>query len=289
MHAEPVTFGLKVAVWYAEMERQRQRLLWARETIAVGKISGAVGTFAHIPPSIERYVCRKLGLKPAPAATQVLQRDRLAFYLGVLAGIGGSLEKFATEIRNLQRTEVLEVEEFFAKGQKGSSAMPHKRNPLTCERVAGLSRLLRGYAVAAFENQALWHERDLTHSSVERVILPDATIVLHYMLRKFSEVMEHLRVYPRHMERNLWRTKGLVVSQQVLLALVEKGLLREKAYAVVQRNALEAWEKEKDFYELLKNDPEVRKHLSADELRALFDLSRHRKFVPFLLKRTGVL
>jgi adenylosuccinate lyase len=255
----------------------------------VGKISGAVGTFANIDPRVEQRVCRLLGIKPAPVSTQTLQRDRLAYFLSVLAGIGNSLEKFATEIRNLQRTEILEVEEYFAKGQKGSSAMPHKRNPLTCERVAGLSRVMRGYALAAQEDVALWHERDITHSSVERVILPDATICLHYMLHKFIGIMAKLNVYPERMWRNIHLTRGLVSSQQVLLALVGKGLTREKAYAIVQKNALKAWEEELSFKELIREDKDVHGKLSPSEIEKCFDLTYHLKNVNYILKRAGIL
>jgi adenylosuccinate lyase len=288
VHAEPVTFGLKMALWFDEVGRHQERLTMARRHIAVGKISGAVGTFANIDPKVEEYVCRILKLKPAPVSTQTLQRDRLAFYLSVLAGIGNSLEKFATEIRNLQRTELLEAEEFFAEGQKGSSAMPHKRNPLTCERVAGLSRVMRGYALAAQEDVALWHERDITHSSVERVILPDATICLHYMMGKFIGVMEKLNVYPERMLKNIQMTRGLVSSQQVLLALVKKGLTREKAYAIVQRNALNAWKNELNFKDLIRKDPEVHSKLNHEEIEKCFDLSYHLKNVDYILKRAGV-
>jgi adenylosuccinate lyase len=289
VHAEPITFGLKMALWYDEVGRHQARLQMARHQIAVGKISGAVGTFANIDPRVEEYVCRILKLKPAPVSTQTLQRDRLAFFLSVLAGIGNSLEKFATEIRNLQRTELLEAEEFFAEGQKGSSAMPHKRNPLTCERVAGLSRVMRGYALAAQEDVALWHERDITHSSVERVILPDATICLHYMLAKFIGVMDKLNVYPARMLKNIQLTRGLVSSQQVLLALVKKGLTREKAYAIVQRNALNAWKNELNFKDLVRQDPEVHSKLSREEIEKCFDLSYHLKNVDYILKRAGIL
>ncbi len=289
VHAEPVTFGVKMAVWYDEVGRQQDRLRHARGHVAVGKISGAVGTFANIDPRVEEKACRLLGILPAPASTQTLQRDRLAYFMAVLAGIGNSLEKFATEIRNLQRTELGEAEEHFAEGQKGSSAMPHKRNPLTWERVAGLARVLRGYALSAQENVALWHERDITHSSVERVILPDATICLHYMLHKFIGVMEKLEVHPERMWRNIQLTRGLVSSQQVLLALVGKGLTREKAYAIVQRNALKAWREELDFKALIREDAEVRKVLSTAEVAKCFDLTYHLKNVNYILKRVGIL
>ena len=289
VHAEPVTFGLKMALWYDEVGRQVARLNQAREQMAVGMISGAVGTFANIDPRVEKHVCQILGLKPAPVSTQTLQRDRHAYFLSVLAVIASSLEKFATEIRNLQRTEILEAEEYFAEGQKGSSAMPHKRNPLTAERVAGLARVMRGYALASQENVALWHERDITHSSAERIILPDATILLHYMLAKFIGVMEKLNVYPDRMKRNIQLTRGLVSSQQVLLALVKRGYTREKAYAIVQRNALNAWKNEANFRQLIEADPEVTKVLTPTEIEECFNLSYHMKNVDYILKRAGIL
>lgn len=270
VHAEPITFGFKLALWFAETERNIKRLEGAKEEINVGKISGAVGTYAHLDPQVEAYVCEKMGLKPAPISSQIIQRDRHAHYLTTLAIIAGSLEKFATEIRNLQRTEILEVEEFFAAGQKGSSAMPHKRNPIHAERVSGLARAVRTYALAGLENISLWHERDLTHSSVERVIIPDSTTLLDYMLNQMVELFAHLQVYPENMQRNLAQTMGLIFSQRVLLALVERGVLREEAYMWVQRNALRAWEEKKDFQVLLAYDPEVRRYLSPDELEKLF-------------------
>lgn len=288
VHAEPVTFGLKMALWYDEVNRNIDRLKQAREHIAVGMISGAVGTFANIDPRVEGQVCKLLGLRPAPVSTQTLQRDRHAYFLSVLAVIASSLEKFATELRNLQRTEILEVEEYFAEGQKGSSAMPHKRNPLTSERVAGLARVVRGYALAAQENVALWHERDITHSSAERVIFPDATILLHYMLEKFINVVEKMNVYPQRMKRNIQLTRGLVSSQQVLLALVGKGFTREKAYAIVQKNALNAWKNELNFRELIQADPQVITSLTPAEIEKCFDLSYHLKNVDFILKRAGI-
>jgi adenylosuccinate lyase len=289
VHAEPITFGLKMALWYDEIGRQIDRLNQAREHLAVGKISGAVGTFANIDPRVERFVCKRLGLKPAPVSTQTLQRDRHAYFLSVLAVMASSLEKFATEIRNLQRTEILEVEEYFAEGQKGSSAMPHKRNPLTAERVAGLARVMRGYALAAQENVALWHERDITHSSAERIILPDATILLNYMLAKFIGIMEKLNVYPKRMKRNIQLTRGLVSSQQVLLALVKQGCTREKAYAIVQRNALNAWRNEVNFRELIEKDRDVAKLLTPAQIESCFDLFYHMKNVDYILKRVGIL
>jgi len=288
VHAEPVTFGLKMALWFDETNRNIERLNHARQHIAVGMISGAVGTFANIDPQVEGQVCRLLGLKPALVSTQTLQRDRHAYFLSVLAVIASSLEKFATELRNLQRTEILEVEEYFAEGQKGSSAMPHKRNPLTSERVAGLARVVRGYAITAQENVALWHERDITHSSAERVIFPDATILLHYMLEKFINVVEKMNVYPQRMKRNIQLTRGLVSSQQVLLALVGKGFTREQAYAIVQKNALNAWKNELNFRELIQTDPQVITSLTSAEIEKCFDLSYHLKNVDFILKRAGI-
>jgi adenylosuccinate lyase len=289
VHAEPITFGLKMAVWHEEIKRHIKRLKIAEEEMNVGKISGAVGTYANITPQIEIMACKKLGLKPAPIATQTLQRDRHAFFLSVLAGIGNSLEKFSTEIRNLQRTEVLEVEEFFQAGQKGSSAMPHKKNPLTCERIVGLSRVLRGYALAAQENVALWHERDITHSSAERVIFPDSTSCVHYMLVKFVNVIQNLNIYSKKMLKNIYLTHGLIFSQRVLLSLVDKGLTREKAYLLVQRNALKAWESEVEFKTLLLEDEEIKKILSVDEINEIFDLNYHLKHVDYILKRLQII
>jgi len=288
VHAEPITFGLKMALWYKEIERNIHRIKRAGESVSVGKISGAVGTFANIDPRVEEYVCRKLGLKPAEVSTQIIQRDRHAEYMASLAVSASSLEKFATEIRSLQRTEILEVEEMFSKGQKGSSAMPHKRNPITCERISGLARVIRGNALAAMENIALWHERDISHSSVERIILPDSTILLHYMLVKFTEIIENLNVYPEKMMKNLNLTGGLIFSQRILLALVDKGLLREEAYALVQRNALEAWKEGKNFKSLVMNDRDILKHLSAEEIEKLFDFKYHTKNIDYIFKRAGL-
>lgn len=288
IHAEPVTFGLKMALWAKEVDRCIQRMEAARKTISVGKISGAVGTFANIDPRVEEYVCRKLGLQPAEVSTQIIQRDRHAHYLTTLALIASSLEKFATEIRNLQRTDILEVEEQFAKGQKGSSAMPHKKNPIISERVAGLARVVRGNALAAMEDVALWHERDLTHSSVERVIIPDSTILLYYMLTKFIWVMENLVVYSDHMQENLEVTLGLVFSQRVMLALVEKGVLRETAYQWVQRNALHAWRSRTRFKDLILQDKEIMKKLSPAEVNQLFDYSYHVKNIDYIFHRAGL-
>lgn len=288
VHAEPITFGLKLALWYDEMRRNRVRLERARETIRVGKLSGAVGTFAHIDPAVERAVCAGLGLVPAPLSTQVLQRDRHAEYLSTLAVIAGSLDKFAVEIRHLQRTEVRELEEPFRQGQKGSSAMPHKRNPEKSERISGLARLIRGYAQAAFENQALWHERDLSHSSVERVILPDATILLDYMLTLMTELIRDLHVYPEAMQANLERTGGLIYSQRILLALVERGLTREEAYALVQEAAMQAWQAGGGFRERLERDPRITSRLSRDELARLFDPAHYVRRIDELFARVGL-
>ena len=272
IHAEPTTFGLKLALWYDETRRNIARLQAATGRIAVGQISGAVGTFEHLSPRVEEYVCRKLGLAPAPVSTQILQRDRHAEFMSVLALIGSSLEKFATEIRHLQRTEVLEAEEYFARGQKGSSAMPHKRNPITCERIAGLSRVLRGNALAAMEDVALWHERDITHSSVERIIVPDSCILLDYMLSLTTDVIDRLIVYPENMMKNLSRTHGLIFSQAVLLALTKAGMKREDAYRIVQDSAMDVWQSGKDFKELLSTNHEITRTLNPRDLDELFDL-----------------
>jgi len=288
IHAEPTTFGLKLALWYDETRRNIVRLTRALETISVGQISGAVGTYEHLDPFVEKYVCGKLGLRPAPVSTQILQRDRHAEFMTTLAVIGSSLEKFATEIRHLQRTEVLEAEEYFSKGQKGSSAMPHKRNPVTCERVAGLARVLRGNAQAALENVALWHERDITHSSVERIIIPDSCILLHYMLAQFTAIVDKLIVYPEQMRKNLELTNGLIFSQSVLLALTKKGMGREEAYAAVQRHAMEVWQSKRNFKEVLKNDPDVAARLSSGELDAVFDLTKSLRHVEYVFERTGL-
>jgi adenylosuccinate lyase len=288
IHAEPVTFGLKLALWYAETLRNIERLKAATLTISVGKISGAVGTYQHLDPSVEKYVCEKLGLKPSPISTQVLQRDRHAEFMNTLAVCGCSLEKFATEIRHLQKTEVLEAEEYFSKGQKGSSAMPHKRNPVTCERIAGLSRVLRGNAVAAMENVALWHERDITHSSVERVIIPDSCILLDYMLVQFTKIIDKLLVYPENMQKNLNKTNGLVFSQEVLLALTKRGMKREDAYRIVQEQAMKVWENGSDFKDLISRSDDVRKLLSQADLDELFDPKRSLKHIDYIFERTGL-
>jgi len=289
VHAEPITFGLKLALWYDETKRNIKRLEQAKDTISYGKISGAVGTFEHLDPFIERYVCEKLGLKPAPISTQILQRDIHAEFLTTLAIIGSSLEKFATEIRHLQKTEVLEVEEYFSKGQKGSSAMPHKRNPVTCERVAGLARVLRGNAQAAMENISLWHERDISHSSVERITIPDSCILLDYMLGLMNDLIDKLIVYPENMQRNLNLTNGLIFSQEVLLALTKKGMKREEAYASVQKHAMEVWRTKNSFKDLLKSDSNIMKYLSNTELDELFDLKKCIRNVDYIFKRVGLL
>jgi adenylosuccinate lyase len=288
VHAEPITFGLKLAVWYDEIRRDIERLKSAVERIAVGQISGAVGTFEHLSPRVEAHVCRKLGLAPAPVSTQILQRDRHAEFMGVLALIGASLESFATEIRHLQRTEVREVEEYFAEGQKGSSAMPHKRNPITCERIAGLARVLRGNAAAALENVTSWHERDITHSSVERIIIPDSCVLLDYMLAQMTDVLGRLLVYPTSMQRNLERTRGLIFSQSVLLALTAAGMKREEAYRVVQGAAMQVWQSERDFLSVLKEDAAVTTHLPAGKLAELFDLRKSLRHVDEIFRRVGL-
>lgn len=285
IHAEPVTFGLKLALWYDEMRRNRARLMQAREGIAVGKVSGAVGTFANIDPRVEKAVCDELGLKPAPASTQIVQRDRHAQYFTTLAVLAGTIEKIAVEIRHLQRSEVLEAEEPFTKGQKGSSAMPHKRNPILSENLTGLARLIRANSMAALENQALWHERDISHSSVERVIAPDTTILMDFMLDRLAGMLDGLVVYPRRMLANMQKTHGLIFSQRVLLALVESGMSREEAYRVVQANAMKAWENETDFKDLLKKDSRVTKFLSPPKITGLFDLRYHMAHVDTIFNR----
>ena len=289
VHAEPTTFGLKVAVWYTESERNLERLRRARAVVSVGQISGAVGTFAHVDPDVEDEVCRSLGLTPAAVSNQVIQRDRHAEYLAMLAVAAASLEKIALEIRGLQRTEVLEVEEPFAEGQKGSSAMPHKRNPELAERICGLARLVRTNALAAMENVALWHERDISHSSVERVIFPDSTVVLDYLLDLTAFVMEGLEVYPDRMAENLERSYGLVYSQRVLLRLAEAGLARQNAYDLVQRNAMRAWKERRSFLELLSEDAGVTEHVSAAELKACFDPAWYLRNVDAIFRRAGLL
>jgi adenylosuccinate lyase len=294
IHAEPTTFGLKLAVMYDEFGRARQRLESARETVAVGKLSGAVGTSAHLSPKIEAFVCRKLNLRPAPIATQVVQRDLHAEFMSALALVGASIERWATEFRHLQRTEVLEAEEFFARGQKGSSAMPHKRNPITSERLSGLARVLRGNAIAALENVALWHERDISHSSVERIIFPDSCTLLDYMLVTLTKLVEGLIVYPENMKQNLKRSLGMWNSQTVLLALIKKGLTREQAYDLVQRNAMKTWEvkhagrEDADFLAQLQSDPEVARHFKTGELEKLCSLEFHFKEVKNRFRKLGL-
>jgi adenylosuccinate lyase len=285
VHAEPVTFGLKMALWYEEMQRALDRMKRAKDVISVGKVSGAVGTFANIDPFVESYVCRKLGLTPEPVATQVVQRDRHAEFLSTLALIASSIEKFSVELRHLQRTEVLEAEEYFSEGQKGSSAMPHKRNPISAENLSGLARVVRANSLAAMENVALWHERDISHSSVERIILPDSTILVDYMLGRFNNLIDRLFVYPKNMQRNMEISRGLFHSETVMLALVGKGLSRETAYSYVQRNAMEIWKHGGDFSERLKIDQDIRKHLSGREIDACFDLSHTLKKVDYIFKR----
>jgi len=288
IHAEPTTFGLKVAMWLMEMRRAAERLTRAREVASYGKLSGAVGTFANVPPQVEEYVCAKLGLKPEPISTQIIQRDRHAEYLAALGIVGASLDKFATEIRHLQRTEVREAEEPFSEGQKGSSAMPHKRNPVSCEQISGLARLLRSNVQAGLENVVLWHERDISHSSVERVILPDGTILLDYLLAKFRDIVQGMRVYPEQMQRNLHATHGVIFSQQALLALSKAGATREAAYQMVQRNAMRAWETGEEFRTLLLADAEVGAVLSPAEIESCFDLEYHLRHVDAIFRRVGL-
>ena len=285
IHAEPVTFGLKLASWYAEMDRNRKRLEAARENIATGAISGAVGTFANIDPVVEEYVCEKLGLKPEPVSTQVIPRDRHAEYFSVLAIIASSMERIAVEVRHLQRTEVLEAEEFFSKGQKGSSAMPHKRNPILTENLTGQARYIRAFALPAMENVALWHERDISHSSVERYIGPDATVALDFSLRRLSGLVEKLVVYPENMLKNLNQMRGLIFSQKILLDLTQAGVSREDAYRMVQRNAMKVWEEGKDFQEELLADKDVVAALGEAKIRESFDLNYHLKHVDTVFKR----
>jgi len=288
VHAEPTTFGLKLALMFDETNRNIERLLQAKKEISVGKVSGAVGTYANSGPEIEAYICAKLGLKAAKISTQVVQRDVYAQYMATLAVIAASLEKFALEIRHLQRTEVYEAEEPFGKGQKGSSAMPHKRNPVICERICGLSRILRGNALAAIENVALWHERDISHSSVERVIMPDSTILLDYMLHKFIEVINGLNVYPENMLKNLVKTQGLIFSQRVLLALMDKGLKRPVAYDLVQKNAMKTWKEGVDFQDNLSSDPQVAKYLDSKALDNIFTLDYYLRCVDKIYRRVGL-
>ncbi len=285
IHAEPITFGLKLAIWYDEMKRNRRRLESARETVAYGKISGAVGTFANIDPKVEEYVCKKLGLKPAPASNQIIQRDRYAEVFCSLAILASSVEKIATEVRHLQRTEVLEAEEYFRPGQKGSSAMPHKRNPILSENLCGLARLVRSYAIPALENVALWHERDISHSSVERVIAPDAFIAADFMLGRLTGLVDKLVVYPERMKENMNMLKGLIFSQQLLLTLTQKGVSREEAYKIVQRRAMEVWEGKGEFKELLLEDNDLLQHMTREEIEGIFDLGYHLKHVDTIFDR----
>ncbi len=292
IHAEPTTFGLKLLLWHEEMKRNLERMNRAKEIISVGKISGAVGTYQHLSPEIEAAVCRKLDLTPASISTQILQRDRHAEYATALAIVASSIEKFSTELRHLQRTEVRETEEFFSKGQKGSSAMPHKRNPITFERLTGLARVVRSNSIAAMENVALWHERDISHSSVERVIMPDSTIALVYMLRTFTESIDTLLVYPERMEQNFDTSYGLTMSQTLLLALTGRGLVREEAYRLVQRNAMKSWEEKMQLKELVLQDSELLQHISAEEITELFSpeaiRQKLKKSVDTIFKRNGL-
>lgn len=288
IHAEPTTFGLKLCLWFDETRRNLKRMQLAAQEVSLGKISGAVGTYANVDPSVETYICKKLGLRPANISTQIIQRDVYAQYMATLAVIAASLEKFATEIRHLQRTEVLEAEEPFGKGQKGSSAMPHKRNPVICERICGLARLLRGNALVALENVSLWHERDISHSSTERVILPDSTIALDYMLHKFIEVISGLKVYPENMLKNLIKTKGLIFSQRVLLNLMDKGLARHKAYDIVQRCAMKSWQDESEFKDNLLRDKDVLRYLKKYELDKIFSLDYYLRNTNKIFSRLGL-
>lgn len=285
IHAEPITFGFKMALWFSEMQRNLERTKRAQEEISYGKMSGAVGTFAHIDPYVEEYVCAKLNLKPAKISNQIIQRDRHAYYLSTLAVIASSLEKFATEIRGLQRTEIYEVEEKFAKGQKGSSAMPHKRNPIVCENICGLSRVVRANAMTALENVNLWQERDISHSSAERIIIPDSNILIDYMLQKFTNLISSLKVYPERMKENMEKTKGLIFSQKIMLVLTEKGLSREKAYRIVQGISMRVWQGKAEFKELLLEDPEVSQYLTKLEIEECFDYRTYLKNIDPIFAR----
>ncbi|WP_026678331.1 adenylosuccinate lyase [Fictibacillus gelatini] len=288
VHAEPTTFGLKLALWYEEMKRNLERFKEAAETVRVGKISGAVGTYANINPFVEQYVCEKLGLKASPISTQTLQRDRHAHYMSALALIATSIEKFGVEIRGLQKSETREVEEFFAKGQKGSSAMPHKRNPIGSENMAGMARVIRGYMMTAYENVALWHERDISHSSAERIILPDATIALNYMLNRFANIVKNLTVFPENMKHNMTKTYGLIYSQRVMLKLIDKGLSREEAYDIVQPKTAKAWEEGIQFKQLVEGEPRITELLTQAEIDDCFDYSYHLKHVDMIFERLGL-
>jgi adenylosuccinate lyase len=285
IHAEPISFGLKLAIYHSEMSRHLQRWDAALETISVGKISGAVGTYAHLDPEMEAAILKRLGLAPAPASNQVIQRDRHAAYFTALALMASSMEKIAVEIRHLQRSEVGEVEEFFHPGQKGSSAMPHKRNPVLTENLSGLARVIRGHALAAMENVPLWHERDISHSSVERIIAPDSTILADFMLHRLTEVVRNMKVYEDRMRKNLEQSRGLIFSEAILLRLVDRGLTREQAYSIVQRNAMTAWEQERDFKEALLEDPDVLKYLSREEVSTAFDLGHALRWVDAIFDR----
>ncbi|WP_436858042.1 adenylosuccinate lyase [Mammaliicoccus sciuri] len=288
VHAEPTTFGIKMALWYTEMKRNLERFKRVREEIEVGKMSGAVGTFANIPPEIEEHVCTELGLGCAPVSTQTLQRDRHAYYIATLGLIATSIEKFAVEVRGLQKTETREVEEAFAKGQKGSSAMPHKRNPIGSENVTGLARIIRGYITTAYENVPLWHERDISHSSAERIMLPDVTIALDYALNRFTNIIDRLTVYPENMKRNIDKTFGLIYSQRVMLTLINKGMVREEAYDIVQPKAMESWETQTPFRTLVEQDEKITNLLSADELDECFDEKHHLNQVDTIFRRAGI-
>lgn len=285
IHGEPVSFGFKLAIWYEEVKRHRDRLRAVRREIAVGKLSGAMGTFAHLGPEVEEYVCRKLGLRPDPVSNQIVQRDRHAAYVSALALLAASIEKFATEIRHLQRTEVLEAEEFFSDGQKGSSAMPHKRNPIGSENLCGLARVVRANSMAALESVALWHERDISHSSVERIVLPDSTILIDYMLVRLTDLIRNLIVYPQRMKQNLELTGGLVYSQRLLLALVEKGAQRKEAYEAVQRCAMSAWKGRAGFHDLVSKDPFITKYLKPSQIQACFDPTYYLRHVDAIFRR----
>lgn len=288
IHAEPTTFGLKCALWYAEMKRNLERFEKAAEDVEFGKLSGSVGTFANIPPEVETYTCEKLKLTPAPVSTQTLQRDRHAHYLAVLALIGSTLEKMAVEVRHLQRSEVREAEEAFRKGQKGSSSMPHKRNPISSENITGCARVLRGYMLTAYENVPLWHERDISHSSAERIILPDATTLLDYMLSRFAGVVENLVVFEENMEANIWKTQGLVFSQRILNKLIDKGIVREEAYDAVQPLAMESWENQKLFRPIVEADEYISSKLTKEEIEDAFDLKHHTRNVDVIFERVGL-
>lgn len=288
VHAEPTTFGIKMALWYTEMKRNLERFKRVREEIEVGKMSGAVGTFANIPPEIEEHVCKELGLDCAPVSTQTLQRDRHAYYIATLGLIATSIEKFAVEVRGLQKTETREVEEAFAKGQKGSSAMPHKRNPIGSENVTGLARVIRGYITTAYENVPLWHERDISHSSAERIMLPDVTIALDYALNRFTNIIDRLTVYPENMKKNIDKTFGLIYSQRVMLTLINKGMIREEAYDIVQPKAMESWETQTPFRTLVEQDSRITELLDAKELDECFDENHHLNQVDTIFKRAGI-